>query len=202
MRTRGWCSRGLRTCERSPIWIWRDTFFWTSFWNALFHSNNATVFKEGAKNALKIKLKSNIGLIFSDFLYIVFLNDPTTFLLYFTGSHCSKLQEKHIKSTLEKSHVFYNNILSKKTEKSLKMTSKIMLQMWGRKAAFRFGALLGHLWRSNFFLTPKNDDTVLQKWPQGFKIAPKMTPRVSKWSQKASQRKHLVYKMLQTRKKV
>jgi len=64
-------------------------------------------------------------LIFFDFLYIVFLNDPTAFLLYFTGSHCSKFQEKHIKSTLEKSHVFYNNILSKKTETSWKMTSKM-----------------------------------------------------------------------------
>jgi len=64
-------------------------------------------------------------LIFSDFLYIVFLNDPTAFLLYFTGLHCSNLQEKHLKSRLEKSHVFYNNILCKKTEKSWKMTSKI-----------------------------------------------------------------------------
>ena len=108
----------------------------------------------------------------------MFLNDPTAFLLYFTGSHCSKFQEKHIKSTLEKSHFFYNNILSKKIEKSVKMTSKMMLKMWVRKAAFRFGAFLEHLWRRSVFLTPKNNAKVLQKWPQGFKTVPKMTPRV------------------------
>ena len=35
-------------------------------------------------------------------------------------------QEKHIKNTLKKLPAFYNDILSKKTEKSLKMTPKII----------------------------------------------------------------------------
>ena len=104
------------------------TFFSMIFMTLFFSQKNATIFKRVIKNRFKIQLKSDLGLIFSDFLYIVFLNDPTTFLLYFTGSHCSKLQEKHIKSTLEKSHVFYNNILSKKAEKSLKMTSKMIFK--------------------------------------------------------------------------
>ena len=104
------------------------TFFAMIFLTLFFSQKNAKVFKQVTKNSLKIQLKSDLGLIFCDFLYIVFLNDPTAFLLYFTGSHCSKLQEKHIKSTLEKSHVFYNNILSKKTKKSLKMTSKMLLK--------------------------------------------------------------------------
>ena len=99
------------------------TFFSMILMTLFFSQKNTKVFKNVAKNNLKIQLKSDLGLIFFDFLYIVFLNDPTTFLLYFTGSHCSKFQEKHIKSTLEKSHVFYNNILCKKTEKSWKMTS-------------------------------------------------------------------------------
>ena len=37
MRTRGGCSRGLRTGEQFLIWLWRVTFFWTSFWNPLSH---------------------------------------------------------------------------------------------------------------------------------------------------------------------
>ena len=77
----------------------------------------------------KIKLSSDLGLIISDFLYIVFLSDPTAFFLNFIGSHCSKQQEKHVKNTLEKSHVFYTNLLSKQMEKSLKMTSKIIFKM-------------------------------------------------------------------------
>ena len=101
------------------------SFFSMIFMTLFFSQNNAKVFKQVTKNSVKTQLKSDLSSIFSDFLYIVFLNDPTAFLLYFTGSHCSKLQEKHIKSTLEKSHVFYNNILSKKTEKSPKMTSKM-----------------------------------------------------------------------------
>ena len=43
----------------------------------------------------EIYLKSDLGSIFYDFLYTVFLNDPTVFLLYFTGLSCSKQQEKH-----------------------------------------------------------------------------------------------------------
>ena len=38
MRTRGGCSRGLRIGGRLVFWLWRITFFWTSFWNPLFHS--------------------------------------------------------------------------------------------------------------------------------------------------------------------
>ena len=96
------------------------TFFSMIFMTLFFLQKNAKVFKKVTKNSIKIQLKSNLGLIFFDFLYIVFLNDPTAFLLYFTGSLCFKFQEKHSKSTLEKSYVFYNNILSKKNEKSLK----------------------------------------------------------------------------------
>ena len=103
-------------------------FFSMIFMTCLFSQKNSTILKKVTKNSFNIQLKFDLGLIFSDFLYIVFLNDPTAFLLYFTGSHCSKLQEKHIKSTLEKSHVFYNNMLSKQTETSQKMTSKIILK--------------------------------------------------------------------------
>jgi len=35
-------------------------------------------------------------------------------------------QEKHIKNTLKKIPVFYNDVLNKKTEKSPKMTPKII----------------------------------------------------------------------------
>ena len=129
------------------------------------------------------------------------LNDPTSFLLYFTGSHCSKLQEQHIKSMLEKSHVFYNNILSKQTEKSLKITSKMILKTWIRNKGGRFEALLGHLWRRSVFLTPKNVNKVLQKWPQGFKIAPKMTPRVQNWAKKHPKGSTLSTKCLKLVKK-
>ena len=93
-------------------------------------------------------------------------------------------QEKHIKNTLKKLPVFYNDILSKKNEKSLKMTPKMIVKTWLRNGAGRFEALLGHLWRRSVFLTPKNVDKVLQKWPQGFKIAPKMTPRVQNGAKK------------------
>ena len=81
-------------------------FFSMIFMTLFFSQKNAKVFKKMTNNSHKIQLKSNLGLIFCDFLYIIFLNDPTAFLLYFTASHCSQLQEKHIKSTLEKSHVF------------------------------------------------------------------------------------------------
>ena len=87
---------------------------------------------------------------------------------------------------LEKSHVFYTKILSKKTEKSLKMTSKMLSKMWLRNGGGRFEALLGPFSRRNVFLTPKNVNKVLQKWLPGFKIAPKMTPRVHNNAKKPS----------------
>ena len=57
--------------------------------------NNRQIFKKGTKNTSGIYLKSDLGSIFYDFLYTVFLNDPTVFLLYFTGLRCSKQHEKH-----------------------------------------------------------------------------------------------------------
>ena len=60
-----------------------------------FSQNNGQIFKKGTKNTSGIYLKSDLGSIFYDFLYTVFLNDPTVFLLYFTGLRCSKQQEKH-----------------------------------------------------------------------------------------------------------
>jgi len=60
-----------------------------------FSQNNRQIFKKGTTNTSGIYLKSDLGSIFYDFLYTVFLNDPTVFLLYFTGLRCSKQQEKH-----------------------------------------------------------------------------------------------------------
>ena len=72
-------------------------------------------------------------------------------------------QEKHIKNTLKKLPVFYNDILSKKTEKSLKMTPEMIVKTRPRNQGGRFEALLGHLWRRSVFSTPKNVNKVVQK---------------------------------------
>ena len=106
-------------------------------------------------------------------------------------------QEKHIKNTLTKLVVFVHCILTKKNWKITKNDPQNNFKTWVRNGAGRFEALLGHLWRRSVFLTPKNVDKVLQKWPQGLNCS-KNDPKGSKWSQKASQRKHLVHKMLQS----
>ena len=118
-------------------------------------------------------------MIFNDFLYIAFLHDPTLFLLNFTGSQCSKQQEKHIKNTFE-NLLFFTNIVSNKLKDLWKWHQK-----WSSKWEFFWGVgALGRswsLWRRNSFLTRRNDDTVLQKWPKEFKIAPKINPSVQNW---------------------
>ena len=60
------------------------------FLTLFFLQNNANTFKKGIHNTFEIYLKSDLGSIFYDFLYTVFLNDPTVFLLYFIGLRCSK----------------------------------------------------------------------------------------------------------------
>jgi len=75
-------------------------------------------------------------------LYTLFLNDPTAFLLYFTGLNRSKHKKNTSKNTLKKIPVFYNDVLTKKPEKSLKMTPKII-----SNREFILGlAVLGRSW--------------------------------------------------------
>ena len=69
--------------------------FFMIFLTLFFSQNNGKICKKGTTNTFEIYLKSDLGSIFYDFLYTVFLNDPTVFLLYFTGLRCSKQQEKH-----------------------------------------------------------------------------------------------------------
>ena len=111
-------------------------------------------------NDHKIHSKSGLGLHFLDFEHTLFLNDSTTFLIYFHGPTRSKQYQKHSKIKASEDTGFETHNFKKKCEILQKMTSSMTQKVVGNFGGGASGATFGGPARS---LRQKRAAKVLQK---------------------------------------
>ena len=100
-------------------------FFRWIFWKFFFHKKTQNLQKRYQKYSLNsLQIWPWVDFLWF-FVHPVFERPYSVFAI-FHWFESLQTQEKHIKNTLKKIPVFYNDILSKKTEKSSKMTPKII----------------------------------------------------------------------------
>ena len=100
-------------------------FFRWIFWKFFFHKKTQHLQKRYQKYSLiSLKIWPWVDVLWF-FVHPVFERPYSVFAI-FHWFESLQTQEKHIKNTLKKTPVFYNDVLNKKTEKSPKMTLKII----------------------------------------------------------------------------
>ena len=100
-------------------------FFRWIFWKFFFHKKTQNLQKRYQKYSLNsLQIWPWVDFLWF-FVHPVFERPYSVFAI-FHWFESLQTQEKHIKNTLKKIPVFYNDVLSKKTEKSPKMTPKII----------------------------------------------------------------------------